>query len=184
MRVLKMAFMVSALVSTAACGGNDDRVRADDLSWLDTLDLNSVATTPAVISPLEMGMVHAPHLDETPAPVAVVAEEADAPRPSPARASSSRRSSSGSTASRSSGSSSGSGSTGVYRAPTPQPRVETVKHTKRDAAIGAGAGAVIGAVAGGPRNRGKGAVIGAALGGITGAVIGNNVDKSTRVVYD
>src|SRR5262245_32045818 len=48
-----------------------------------------------------------------------------------------------------------------------------VKHTKRDAAIGAAAGAVIGGVTHG----GKGAVVGGATGGVIGAIIGNNVDK-------
>lgn len=61
----------------------------------------------------------------------------------------------------------------VYRAPAPAPVV--VKHTKRDAAIGAGAGAVIGAVAG---HSVKGAIIGGAAGAILGGVIGNNVDKT------
>lgn len=50
-----------------------------------------------------------------------------------------------------------------------------VKHTQRDAAIGAAAGAIIGATT--SRNKVKGGVIGAAVGGILGGVIGNNVDK-------
>ena len=62
----------------------------------------------------------------------------------------------------------------VYRAPAP---VE-VKHTKRDAAIGAGAGAIIGAVT--SRTKVKGAIIGGAAGAIIGGVIGNNVDKTKR----
>lgn len=64
----------------------------------------------------------------------------------------------------------------VYSAPAPQPTV--VKHTKRDAAIGAGAGAVIGAVT--SRNKVKGAIIGGAAGAILGGIIGNNVDKQTK----
>jgi hypothetical protein len=72
-----------------------------------------------------------------------------------------------STARRSSGSSGG----GSYY-PAPAPRVE--KHTGRDAAIGAAAGAIVGAVA--SRDKVKGGLIGAAAGGILGAVIGNNVD--------
>jgi uncharacterized protein YcfJ len=64
----------------------------------------------------------------------------------------------------------------VYRAPAPQPTV--VKHTKRDAAIGAGAGAIIGAVT--SRNKVKGAIIGGAAGAILGGVIGNNVDKTKK----
>jgi hypothetical protein len=62
----------------------------------------------------------------------------------------------------------------VYSAPAPQ---QEVKHTKRDAAIGAGAGAVIGAVAG---RSVKGAIIGGAAGAILGGVIGNNVDKTKK----
>jgi YmgG-like glycine-zipper protein len=64
----------------------------------------------------------------------------------------------------------------VYSAPAPQPTV--VKHTKRDAAIGAGAGAVIGAVT--SRNKVKGAIIGGAAGAILGGIIGNNVDKTKK----
>ena len=63
----------------------------------------------------------------------------------------------------------------VYSAPAPQQTV--VKHTKRDAAIGAGAGAVIGAVTG---RSVKGAIIGGAAGAILGGVIGNNVDKTKK----
>jgi len=64
----------------------------------------------------------------------------------------------------------------VYSAPAPQQTV--VKHTKRDAAIGAGAGAIIGAVT--SRNKVKGAIIGGAAGAILGGVIGNNVDKTKK----
>ena len=49
-------------------------------------------------------------------------------------------------------------------------------HGARDAAIGAGAGAVIGAVT--SHDKVKGAVIGGAAGAIIGGVIGNNVDKT------
>jgi hypothetical protein len=55
------------------------------------------------------------------------------------------------------------------------PATHVEKNTKRDAAIGAGAGAILGAVT--SKNKVKGGVIGAAAGGILGAVIGNNVDK-------
>ena len=90
-----------------------------------------------------------------------------APTPAPVRrtTSTARRSSSGSSSSR--GSSSGT----YYPAPA---RRAPVKHTKRDAAIGAGAGAVIGAVT--SRDKIKGAVIGGVAGAILGGVIGNNVD--------
>ena len=63
----------------------------------------------------------------------------------------------------------------VYASTTTRaPATRVVKNTKRDAIIGAAAGAAIGAVI---SRDVKGAVIGAAAGGIIGAVIGNNVDK-------
>jgi hypothetical protein len=87
-----------------------------------------------------------------------------APAPAPVRRT---------TTTRSSSSSRGSSSGTYYPAPAPTPR-PVVKHTKRDAAIGAGAGAVIGAVT--SRDKIKGGLIGAAAGAILGGVIGNNVD--------
>ena len=67
----------------------------------------------------------------------------------------------------------------VYEEPAPQP-TRVIKHTKRDAAIGAVAGAVIGAST--SRDKVKGGLIGAAAGAIIGGVIGNNVDVK-RVPY-
>lgn len=52
-----------------------------------------------------------------------------------------------------------------------------VKHTKRDAAIGAATGAVVGGVA---SHSVKGGIIGAVVGGVLGGVIGNNVDKTKK----
>lgn len=75
---------------------------------------------------------------------------------------------------RSGGSSSGgSYSRGTVARSGPIDHVE--KHPGRDAAIGAAAGAVLGATT--SRDKVKGGLIGAAAGGILGAVIGNNVDK-------
>jgi hypothetical protein len=77
----------------------------------------------------------------------------------------------------------------VYRAPAgrsasrsggsrggsyPAPERPVIKHTGRDAAIGAAAGALIGASA--SQDKVKGGLIGAAAGGLLGAMIGNNVD--------
>jgi hypothetical protein len=56
-----------------------------------------------------------------------------------------------------------------------EPATRVEKHPGRDAAIGAGAGAIIGAAT--SRDKVKGGLIGAAAGGLLGAVIGNNVDK-------
>ncbi|GAC1657067.1 MAG: hypothetical protein NVS4B3_23330 [Gemmatimonadaceae bacterium] len=59
----------------------------------------------------------------------------------------------------------------VYRYPA-----EPIRHTQRDAAIGAAAGAVIGASTSGDRL--KGGLIGAAAGGLLGAIVGHTVDVS------
>jgi hypothetical protein len=94
------------------------------------------------------------------APVA----RAAAPTPAPVYRAPARRASAASR-------SSGSRSSGTYY---PAPERKVVKHAGRDAAIGAGAGAIIGAAT--SRDKLKGGLIGAAAGGILGAVIGNNVD--------
>jgi hypothetical protein len=61
---------------------------------------------------------------------------------------------------------------GVYsEAPA---RREPIRHTKRDAAIGAVAGGVLGAVV--SRDRVKGAVVGAVAGGVLGGIIGHTID--------
>ena len=70
----------------------------------------------------------------------------------------------------SSGVSRSSGSSGTY---SRQP-AEPVRNTKRDAVIGAAAGAVLGAST--SRDKLKGAIIGAAAGGIIGGIIGHTVD--------
>ena len=63
------------------------------------------------------------------------------------------------------------GSSGPYY---PSAQREPVRHTQRDAAIGAAAGAVIGATT--SQDRVKGGLIGAAAGGILGGIIGHTVD--------
>ena len=75
----------------------------------------------------------------------------------------------------SSGNSSSNGEGAVYS----EPRTVTEKHTNRDAAIGAAAGAVIG---GASTHSVKGGIIGAAAGGILGGIIGNNVDVHKKPV--
>lgn len=77
---------------------------------------------------------------------------------------------------RTSSGSSGSSSSGTVYQPAPTQTV--VKNTKRDAAIGAAAGAIIGATT--SKNKVKGAVIGGAAGAILGGVIGNNVDVKKK----
>lgn len=69
-------------------------------------------------------------------------------------------------------------STSTTTAPARSSGGTVVKHTQRDAAIGAAAGAIIGATT--SRNKVKGGVIGGVVGGILGGVIGNNVDKKKK----
>jgi uncharacterized protein YcfJ len=172
MRMTGKIVAVMTVLVTAACGRQEvpPPDRFDDLSWLDTLDFRQAAT--GVASPLEAGFAEAePVAEVAPAPV-------PAARPAAARATSTapRRTASASPAPRTS-------SSGTYSAPAPAPRTETVKNTGRDAAIGAGAGAVIGAVAGGKRHRVRGAIIGGAAGAVVGGVIGSTVNTKERVVY-
>lgn len=164
MRPIKSVTALIAFVAVGACGSGEANDKPD-LSFLDELELAvSAAEDSQAISAVELGAVSATDfVEEAPAPAS---RPAPSPTPRPATRTVSNTSS------------------GTYSNPAPRARVETVKHTKRDAAIGAGAGAVIGAVAGGRRNRVEGAVVGAVIGGVLGGVIGNNVDKSTRVVYE
>lgn len=183
MRQIPRLILVPALVALAACG----RETASATTAADDALRNDLALAQAAqyrpqqfVSPMEQqgyamqpgaaGYAQ-PQYQPAYAPAPVYAP---APAPAPVRRTAVRRP-------RSSGSvgSSGGGSGTIY-APAPAPRERIVKHTKRDAAIGAVAGAVIGATT--SRDRIKGGVIGAAAGGILGAVIGNNVDKE-RVRY-
>lgn len=174
MRILKSALALSAFVTLAACGSEETKAPSAEMALLADLQTELAmerADSQKVVSALELGKTAEPEVKEAP----VAAPQAAAPRQSTARRSTS------STAARSSSGSSSSGS--VASAPARQPRVVEVKNTKRDAVIGAAAGAAIGAVAGGSNNRVQGAIIGAAAGGIAGAVIGSTIDKSTRVEY-
>ena len=163
MRTVKRIAILPALAFFAACGA--DEPRGTDLSFLDDLELAVSAPDSATLSPDELKL----QLAEAEEKAALAATPAAPATSAPSRTSAPRQSS-------------------VYSSPAParvpQARVETVKHTKRDAAIGAGAGAVIGAAVAGRGERVQGAAIGAVVGGVLGGVIGNNVDKSTRVVYE
>ena len=177
MRVLKMAVIVSTLVGAAACS-RDAQPAADQqrqLTWLDSL-MTQPAQPVAAASAVELNQAPAP---QPAAPLAVAQVEEKPAAAAPRRTSTPRRSSGSARRSRTSSSGTYASSAPVYR----QPRVVEKKHTVRDAAIGAGAGAVIGAVAGGRRHRVRGAIVGGVLGGVAGAVIGNNVDKTRRIEY-
>jgi hypothetical protein len=177
MKAYSRLAVVPVLLLVAACG-REEAPLASDAQFLAELELAIAPPTEApVISPAELGMesmLTSPDLSEAPASPAQAANPAPA-RPAPSRSAAPARSSASSGRS-------ASGSTASASAPAP--RVETVSNARRDAVIGAGAGAVLGATVAGSNNRVRGAVIGAAVGGATGAVVGSTINKSTRVVYD
>ena len=73
-------------------------------------------------------------------------------------------------------------STASVPARTPQSHVVEKTNIKRDAAIGAGLGAVVGAVAN-DDDRLKGGLVGAVISGAAGAVVGKTIDKHKEVIY-
>jgi uncharacterized protein YcfJ len=162
--MFKKLLILPAALLAFACGGNDKKV--DDA-------LNSDLSTAAQAGPYtpldSITAAERAGTATTTVPAKALTSTASAPRTTVRRTSTARRTSS-------SGSSGGYSPAPVYSAPAPQPTV--VKHTKRDAAIGAGAGAVIGAVT--SKNKVKGAIIGGAAGAILGGILGNNVDKTKK----
>src|SRR4051812_46973367 len=132
-KMFKKLLILPAAFLAFACGGNDKKV--DDA-------LNSDLSTAAQAGPYtpldSVTAAERAGVATTTAPAKSLTSTASAPRTTVRRTSTARRSTS-------SGSSGGYSSAPVY-APAPAPQPTVVKHTKRDAAIGAGAGAVIGAV--------------------------------------
>ena len=164
MKYARMLVLVPVAVLAAACGREDSR--GDDALKND-LALASQAqpfNPQQFTSPSEMGYVYNPYTGQfQPVPQqqlqAQPAVQRVATRPTTVR----RTSTSSGTRSTS------SGTRVVYQEP------QVVKrNTKRDAVIGAAAGAAIGAVV--SRDKVKGAVIGAAAGGVLGGIIGHTVD--------
>jgi len=156
--MFKKILILPAALFAFACGGGDKKV--DDA-------LNSDLSTAAQAQPYTPldSVTAAERAGVATAPASnSLRSTSTAPRTTVRRATTTTRRSSGTYS-----------SAPVYSAPAPQQTV--VKHTKRDAAIGAGAGAVIGAVTG---HGVKGAIIGGAAGAILGGVIGNNVDKTKK----
>ena len=164
--MFKKLLILPAAFLAFACSKGDNKMTAADSA------LNSDLSTAAASRPYtpldSITAAERAGVATTAAPTAL-RSTSTAPRTTVRRTSTARRS----TSSSSGGTYS---SAPVYSAPAPQPTV--VKHTKRDAAIGAGAGAVIGAVT--SKNKVKGAIIGGAAGAILGGIIGNNVDKTTK----
>lgn len=160
MRGMKWMVIVPAMALAAACGRNSGPAVDDALKTDLALASQAQPYNPQqFVSPTEAGLAGQPQ----PYSYQAVARQ-------PVYSAPVRRTS---TARRSSGTRSG----GYY--PASEPPTRTIKHTGRDAAIGAAAGAVIGATT--SRDKIKGGLIGAAAGGIIGAVIGNNVDIQKKV---
>jgi outer membrane lipoprotein SlyB len=164
MKSLKMLILAPAIMLSAACSKD----KPADPSLNSDLGLAAQANTP-------LDSVTA--AEQSKGATGTSAMRSGTPAAAaPKATSSSTTHKASSTASHSSTSTASSGTT--TKASTPVTTVQ--KNTKRDAAIGAGAGAVIGAVT--SKNKVKGAVIGGAAGAILGGVIGNNVDvkKTTK----
>jgi hypothetical protein len=159
--MFKKLLILPAAALAFACSKGDNQAAADSA-------LNSDLSTAAASRPYTpLDSITAAERAGTTTSTAALRSSATAPRTvyrAPVRRTTTRSSSGGTYS-----------SAPVYSAPAPAPVV--VKHTKRDAAIGAGAGAVIGAVTG---HGVKGAIIGGAAGAILGGVIGNNVDKTKK----
>ena len=142
------SLMVAGLATIAACG-NNDAARIEQLRK-DLMLANGGYPYQPYMTPLEQGYGYAPGYQPQPYRNGGYIPASTRPAPVVRRAP-------------------------VYASTTTRaPATRVVKNTKRDAIIGAAAGAALGAVI---TRDVKGAVIGAAAGGILGAVIGNNVDK-------
>lgn len=158
MKNIKMLLLVPAAVLAAACGR--DTAKTDDALRND-LALASQAqpySAQQFVSPAEQGYAYNPYTGQfqqvprltTPqSQVQRVATRPAARRTTTTRASSAPRV--------------------IYSEPA-----EPIRHTKRDAAIGAAAGAVIGATV--SRDKVKGGLIGAAAGAVLGGIIGHTID--------
>jgi len=161
MKRINVLLLASLAVLAAACGRNS---RGDDALKNDLALAAQAQPLTQFVSPTEQGYGQ-PYNPYAPQQYQPVARQPVYSTPNPVRRVSTTRSSG---ARRSSGT--------IYR----EPQTEVVKHTNRDAAIGAAAGAVIGAVS--SRDKVKGGLIGGAAGAILGAVIGNNVDIQRRPI--
>ena len=157
MRFNKLMVLVPALVVTAACGQQDDANKIDDALSND-LALASSAQPympQQFVSPQEMAYGYQPGYAQPqyyPAAQQGYPQQVVYRAPAPAPAPTVRRAST------------------AGRVAT---RSEPIRHTKRDAIIGAAAGAVLGQAIGKDT---KSTVIGAVAGGVLGGVIGHTID--------
>lgn len=155
---IRRLLVIPAVAIVAACGGND----RSDTPPLDTGLSNDLALAASAqnmppaqyMSPMEMG--YATPVGYSNAPYGYTPQGVPVRQPVQAQP--------------------------VYRAPAPVARrapapaadVEPIRNTKRDAMIGAAAGAVLGATT--SRDKVKGAIIGAAAGGLLGGIVGHTID--------
>jgi hypothetical protein len=153
---IKVLFFAPALVLAAACSKD----KPADASLSNDLTLAAQARQNATLDSIS------------------AAERARAATPAPALRTGSTTPARTTTTHRRT-SSSGNSSSSSSGTVASEPRTVTEKNTKRDAAIGAAAGAIIG---GASSHSVKGGIIGAAAGGILGGVIGNKVDIKKKKV--
>ena len=170
MKYARMLVLVPVAILAAACGR--DESRSDDALKND-LALASQAqpfNPQQFTSPTEQGYVYNPYTGQfQPVPQQQLQAQPQVQRVATRPATVRRTSSSGTR-------STSSGTRVVYQEP------QVIKrNTKRDAVIGAAAGAVIGATV--SRDKVKGAVIGAAAGGVLGGIIGHTVDVKRSPGY-
>jgi hypothetical protein len=156
----KVSIALVTVLAFAACSRSSDKASVDSAL--------SVGSTTATLDSITAAEQVQPGVN-TLAPTT----SGTAPRRTSTSSGTTTRRSSGSTSSGSSGS---SGTTST--ASTSSGTTTTVKHTQRDAAIGAAAGAIIGATT--SHNKVGGAVVGGVVGGVLGGVIGNNVDVKKK----
>ena len=157
MNNIKMILLVPAALLAAACGR--DSAKTDDALKND-LALASQAqpyNAQQVTSPSEMGYAYNPYTGQfQPVPAAQPQVQRVAMRPATVRRTATRAPAS-------------SGTRVIYTTPA-----EPKRNTKRDAVIGAAAGAVIGATV--SRDKLKGGLIGAAAGAVLGGIVGHTID--------
>lgn len=171
MRTHPLLLSLAGLALVGACGRGSDSHQDDALKNDLALAAQAQSYTPSQFtSPSEQQLgatAAAPRYANAPrAPQQVYRSPAPVRR-APARRTASRTRRSGG------GDGANDGSYGSYPS-VPNDPPEPQRNTKRDAVIGAAAGAVIGATT--SRDRVKGGIIGAAAGGILGGIIGHTID--------
>jgi len=156
MKNSRKLLLIPAAILAAACGRRDSASTDDALK--NDLALASQAQPympQQLVSPAEMGMQYNPYTGQYQRVPTTYTQPAPVQRVSTRPAAVSRPASSGQRV--------------IYTQPA-----EPIRHTKRDAVIGAAAGAVIGATV--SRDRVKGGIIGAATGAVLGGIIGHTID--------